>query len=368
VRELPTGKFMLLDGHLRAETTPDMEVPVLIVDLNDEEADKLLLTLDPLASLAQGDLDQVKQLLSSVTSDDEGVRALLGTIADQYLTVGCEVSEDPEPHVDKADELREKWGTRLGQIWQVGPHRILCGDSRDRRMVALLCRHAEPFRVLWSDPPYGVDYGAKNKFLNRTARGNRIQRPIENDHLSEKDLEALLKDALVTVRTYAQQGASCYLMAPGGPSLPSMIAAMNSAGFDFRASLAWIKQHFVLGRSDYHYRHELVLYGWLDDGPHYFIDDRTQDSVFEIDKPSANELHPTTKPTELVARMIANSSRLGETVFDPFCGSGTTLVAAQQLRRVGLGVEVDAGYLAVTLDRLARMGLEPRLEFEEVQG
>jgi DNA modification methylase len=361
VRELPNGKFMLLDGHLRATTTPDMLVPTLVLDLSEEEADKLLLTLDPLASLAQADLDQVRQLLSSVTTDDEGVRSLLSVIADEYVPDKIELSEDPDPQIDKADELRKKWNTQPGQVWQVGRHRFLCGDCRDREMLARLFEDRQEFTLLWSDPPYGVDYSSKNQFLNRAGRGNRIQRPIENDHLQIADLAALLKDALVNARTHARPGAACYLMAPGGPVLPSMIAAMNAASFMFRASLVWVKQHFVLGRSDYHCRHETILYGWSDDGPHYFVDDRTQDSVFEIDKPSTSDLHPTTKPTELVARMIANSSRIGEIVFDPFCGSGTTLVAAQQTGRVGFGVEIDPGYAAVTLDRLARMGLEPKV-------
>jgi DNA modification methylase len=112
---------------------------------------------------------------------------------------------------------------------------------------------------------------------------------------------------------------------------------------------------------DYHFRHEPILYGWLENGAHFFTDDRTQDSVFEVDKPHASEFHPTTKPVELIARMIANSSRMGELVYDPFCGSGSTLLAAHQLDRIGYGIEIDAGYVAVTLERLAALGLKPQL-------
>ncbi len=123
----------------------------------------------------------------------------------------------------------------------------------------------------------------------------------------------------------------------------------------------WVKQQFVIGMSDYHYRHEAILYGWLGNGPHYFTNDRTHDSVFEVDKPHVAELHPTTKPVELVAQMIANSSRIGEIIYDPFLGSGTTLVAAHQLGRVGYGAEIDPGYTEVCLQRLADLGLEPKL-------
>lgn len=125
--------------------------------------------------------------------------------------------------------------------------------------------------------------------------------------------------------------------------------------------MIWLKQTFVLGRADYHYRHEPILYGWIANGPHYFAGDRTQDSVFEIDRPTSSELHPTSKPVELIAKMIANSSRPGQIVYDPFAGSGSTLVAAHQLGRVGYGCEIDPGYVAVTLERLSLLGLKPTL-------
>ena len=116
-----------------------------------------------------------------------------------------------------------------------------------------------------------------------------------------------------------------------------------------------------MGRADYHYRHEPILYGWIENGPHYFVDDRTHDSVFEVNRPVVSDLHPTTKPVELIAKMLANSSRSGELVFDPFAGSGSTIVAAHQLDRVGYGCEIDPGYLAVSLERLSILGLKPRL-------
>jgi DNA modification methylase len=116
-----------------------------------------------------------------------------------------------------------------------------------------------------------------------------------------------------------------------------------------------------MSESDYHFRHELVLYGWLNNGAHHWDGDRSQDSVFEVDRPRASDLHPTTKPVELIARMVANSSRPGELVYDPFCGSGSTIVAAHQLGRIGFGCEIDPAYLAVELERLSRLGLRAEL-------
>jgi DNA modification methylase len=148
---------------------------------------------------------------------------------------------------------------------------------------------------------------------------------------------------------------------PASPLLPYFIQAFTAAGFTYRAQLTWVKQQFVIGMADYHHRFEPILYGWLPDAAHYFIDYRTQDDVFEVDKPHASEFHPTTKPVELIARMIANSSRSEELVYDPFCGSGSTLLAAHQLGRIGYGVETDPGYVAVTLERMSTLGLRPEV-------
>jgi DNA modification methylase len=364
-RILPDGKIGLIDGHLRKSATPKMEVPVLIVDLNDEEADKLLLTLDPLASMAEADQNKVMALLETVRSDSQAVASLLERIAGeaawQALNGPTKVVEVPA-QIDRAAELQAKWGTAAGQAWQIGPHRLVCGDCRDEGTVGRLWRDGRPkLRMVWTDPPYGVDYAAKNAFLNRSDRGNRIQAPIENDKLTAGETGIMFKQALTVARQFAEPGAACYATVPSGPLLFYFFQAFTAAGFTFHAQLTWVKHHFVIGMADYHHRYEPILYGWLPDAAHYFVDDRSHDDVFEIDKPHISDLHPTTKPVELVARMVANSSRRGETVYDPFCGSGTTLVACEQLGRIGYGVEISAEYVAVALERLSTLGLEPSL-------
>ena len=363
VRELPDQRLMLIDGHLRAETMPNEEVPVLVLNLNEGESDKLLLTLDPLAGMAVADSERLDALLDSVRTNDPAIQALLDDLRAQegLLLENLNELADPEPQVDKAEELRCKWGTEAGQLWQAGPHRLVCGDSRDPDTIGRLWEGGRKFRMLWCDPPYGVDYAGKNELLNRTDRGNRIQKPIANDELGPQAVAALFRDVLRQALAYAAKGAACYATVPSGTLLPHFIAAFDDSGFTFKHLLVWIKQHFVIGMSDYQPRHEPVLYGWREDGPHFFIPDRSQTSVFEVDKPYASDLHPTTKPVALMARMIANSSRPGETVYDPFCGSGSTIVAAAQLKRVGYGCELDPGYLAVELERLASLGLKPEL-------
>jgi DNA modification methylase len=362
-RELPDGRLQLLDGHLRAGLMPDEEVPVLILDLNEAEADKLLLTLDPLASMASTDSERLAALLETWRTDNPAIQALLDNLRAQegLLLENLNDLADPEPQIDKAEELRCKWGTATGQLWQAGPHRLICGDCRNLDTIERLWEDGQKFRLLCCDPPYGIDYAAKNEFLNRSDRGNRLQRPIANDELGPQAVAVLFTDALKQALVFAAKGAACYATVPSGTLLPYFIAAFDASGFSFRHLLVWVKHHFVIGMGDYQPRHEPVLYGWLENGPHYFIPDRCQSSVFEVDKPHANDLHPTSKPVALIARMIANSSRAGEVVYDPFCGSGSTIVAAAQLKRVGYGCEIDPGYLAVELERLASLGLRPEL-------
>ena len=216
--------------------------------------------------------------------------------------------------------------------------------------------------MIWTDPPFGVNYGAKTEWTDQHAAGAR-RRPIENDTLKPIELQKLFADVLIAAREHALPGAVIYAAVPS-VYLKYFIQGLEDGGFGYRHCLVWLKQTFVLGRSDYHYRHEPILYGWLENGRHYFSNDRSQDSVFEINRPMVSEFHPTTKPVELIARMIASSSRPGELVFDPFAGSGSTILAAHQLGRIGYGCELDAAYLAVQLERLSMQGLRPELSGE----
>lgn len=355
-RETPTG-LMLIDGHLRAETTPDQTVPVLILDVNEAEADKILATLDPLAGMAEMDKEALRALTAVIETSSRDVRELLESLSGR--PTGGKL-QDPEPQIDRAAELQRKWSTNTGQSWQIGPHRLTCGDSREKGDVGRLWREGSPkIRMIWTDPPFGINYSAKNAYLNRSDRGNRIQVPIENDNLTAGETGIMFKKALEVAKQFAEPGAACYATVPAGPMLIYFVQALIAAGFSYRAQLVWVKQQFVIGMADYHHRFEPILYAWLPDAAHYFTEDRSQDDVFQVDKPHVSDLHPTTKPVELIAQMVVNSSRSGEIVYDPFCGSGSTLLAAHQLGRIGYGVEIDPGYIAVALERLSALGLKP---------
>jgi DNA modification methylase len=361
-RDTPDG-LELLDGHLRAETTPNMMVPVVIVDLTEDEADKFLLTGDALTGMALVDAKQVQALIQTLKFENESIGALLENIAGEAALAAINSNlrlDAPEAQIDKATELQRKWGTLSGQLWKINSHHLICGDSTEPAVVSRLFAAADPrLRVAWTDCPYGIDYASKNQYLNRSDRGHRVQKPIIND--DSPNVHALLANALRIGREWALPGAVVYATVPSGPLLPGFIDALNASGFTFRHLLVWVKNQFVIGMSDYHYKHEAILYGWLGNGAHYWAGDRSQDSIFEVDRPHVSDLHSTTKPVELVERMIANSSRPTDGIYDPFCGSGTTLIACERLGRIGYGVEIDPAYVAVALERLSSLNLTPEL-------
>jgi DNA modification methylase len=363
-RELPDGSLELIDGHLRAETTPDELVPVLVLDVTEEEADKLLATLDPLAGMAEVDGKRLQELLTRVRSDDQAVLELLKRTAGNRLwqIVHPEEIDEAEVSLERADELRKQWGTERGQLWQIGPNRLLCGDCTVEDEVRRLWCGEDRFRMVWTDAPYGISYViAKNKALKHLHKGTRVKTDIINDSLSPAQTHDLFRAALTVAVKWAKRGAACYAAVPAGPLMVGFIQAFVAAGFSFKHHLVWVKQQMVLGRSDYHYRHEPIIYGWIETGPHYFTEDRTQTTVFEVNKPASSIFHPTQKPVELIARMVSNSSQPGERIYDPFSGSGSTLLAAHQLGRIGYGCEIHPGYIAVTLERLSLLGLRPAL-------
>lgn len=268
-----------------------------------------------------------------------------------------ELPEESPPPIDKAAELQEKWGVNKGDIWQLGPHRIACGDCTDRKVVSVL--FDGQLADLWlTDPPYGVSYADKNAFLNTISRGNRIQKRIENDHASMDDMKKLWGKAALLAYDFTTSQASYYWFACQGGD--QMMMMMIGEKWKVRHELIWLKNNHVLGRTDYNYKHEPILYGWKRDGTHKFYGG-FQTSVLEFDKPLKSDLHPTMKPVPLVSKLIRNSSRPGELVYDSFLGSGTTLASCHNLERSCVGIEISPSYAAVCLQRMADMGLAPVL-------
>lgn len=231
--------------------------------------------------------------------------------------------------------------TRLGDLWCLGDHRVLCGDATDPAAYLRLLGDAQA-DMAFTDPPYNVNYAnaAKDRL-----RGT--SRPILNDNLGE-DFQGFLQ-AACTPLLAATRGA--VYIAMSSSELDVLQAAFRAAGGKWSTFLIWAKNHFTLGRSDYQRQYEPILYGWAEGGPHYWCGARDQGDVWHIAKPVRNDLHPTMKPVELVERAIRNSSRVNDVVLDPFGGSGTTLIASEKTGRCARLIELDPKYVDVIVQR-----------------
>lgn len=342
-RELDDGTLMLIDGHMRAEATNDQMIPVLILDVDEAESDKLLATFDPIAAMAESNPAALDALLRNVNTSSEALQKMLAELADGAgLYQDKEVVEDkiPEPPVDPI--------TKPGDLWLLGDHRVLCGDSTKAEDVQRLMAGANAQLVI-TDPPYGVSYSDKNAFLNSIDKGNKNQTKIENDHLNKQETQAMWRSAFKNMAEAMGAGAVVYCFMPQGGDQMMMMMMMSQGGIEPRHELIWLKNNHVLGRSDYNYKHEPILYAWKKGGHRFYGGFST--SVIECKRPHSSKLHPTMKPVELVAILAQNSSQTNDTIYDPFLGSGTTLIAAEQLNRKCYGMEISPNYCDVIVKR-----------------
>ena len=350
------GALVVIDGHLRKDAAPQ-RWPVLILDVDDAEADYLLATHDPLAAMATADAGALDALLSSVHSGEAAVQAMLAELAEGAGLYAPKDDSDADPQIDRAEELRQEWGVEPGQLWRLPSrtpgqeHRLICGDCTDGAVVERVMG-GERAEIVWTDPPYGVAVGDKNKFLNAIGRSNRVEENLVNDTLDELALVAMLESAFDCAIDHCTAGAAWHVAAPPGP-LHVLFGQVLKARGIWRQTIQWVKNNatFAPLGVDYHWRAEPIFYGWLPNAAHRFYGGRKQDTVWEIDRPQKSPEHPTMKPVELVQRAITNHSREGEIVYDPFVGSGTTIIAAENLSRQCLAVEISPKYVAVALQR-----------------
>lgn len=231
----------------------------------------------------------------------------------------------------------------LGDLFEIGEHRLLCGDSTKAEDIKRLMAGGEADLIV-TDPPYGVAY------VGKTADALTIQ----NDAMTPDQTFALWESALDNAMANMKDGGGIYATVPAGRLQLGFMRVMDEREC-LRQVMVWNKSQMVLGHSDYHYKHEPILYGWKPGASHYFTSDRTQTTVFDFEKPQRNGEHPTMKPVALWAKMISNSSKEGWRIYDPFLGSGTTMVAAHQLGRKCYGIELEPKYCDVILRRMLKL-------------
>lgn len=334
----PGGEVVAGNTRLKAARELGMEhVPVVRFEGSELDALAFGIADNRTGEVAEWEDEALRKLLANLAAEDslEGV----GFTPEEVETILAAGAEAPEVEDAPPPAPPEDPVTQPGDLWVMGEHRLLCGDARrpeDIRWV-LDGKQAD---LVWTDPPYGVSYVGKTD--------DALE--IENDELAGEDLERFLEEALGNAAEDTKPGGAWYIAAPAGPNFLPFAKVLDRLGI-WRQTLVWLKDVFVLGRSDFHYRHEALFYGWKPGAAHQEPPDRTHDTVWSFDRPKVSREHPTMKPVELVVHALQMSSGRGDLVLDPFLGSGTTVIAAEGTGRRAAGLELDPRYADVIVRR-----------------
>jgi len=338
---------VLVAGHGRLAAARKLglsTVPVVVLDhLTPTQRRALVLADNRLAELSTWD-DALLRIELEALQDEGFDLDLTGFDADALaeLLAGEEPEHEGQTEDDAVPEMPEEPVSKPGDVWRLGPHRLVCGDATTAETYAQLFPDGERADMVFTDPPYNVNYAnsAKDKLRGK-------HRPILNDALGA-GFHDFLYDALSLLVAHTR---GAIYVAMSSSELDTLQAAFRSAGGHWSTFIIWAKNTFTLGRADYQRQYEPILYGWPEGAERYWCGDRDQGDVWQIKKPQKNDLHPTMKPVELVERAIRNSSRPGDVVLDPFGGSGTTLIAAEKSGRVARLIELDPKYADVIVRR-----------------
>ena len=337
---------VIVAGHGRLAAAQKLAmamVPVVVLEhLSPTQRRALVIADNRIAENAGWDDSMLRVEMEALQLDDFDM-SLTGFDADALAELMAGGGGDDSGNTDD-DDVPEVLGTVIsstGDVWLLGPHRLLCGDSTLEESYAQLLQ-GEEVDMVFTDPPYNVNYAntAKDKMRGKN-------RAILNDNLGDGFYDFLLAALTPTV---ANCRGAIYV-AMSSSELDVLQSAFREAGGKWSTFVIWAKNTFTMGRSDYQRQYEPILYGWPEGGKHHWCGDRDQSDVWQIKKPHKNDLHPTMKPVELVERAIRNSSRLGNSVMDPFGGSGTTLIAAEKTGRIARLIELDPKYVDVIVRR-----------------
>jgi len=333
----PDGTVIAGNGFLAAAHALGwLDVWVVETNLEGEEAMAFALADNRTAELAEWDLEILAASFARLQAAGVPVSGL-GWTDEDASRIADAVRRSIEKRDAEVEDVPENPVSKTGEVYDLGPHRLACGDCRNQDLFSDLMGTSFG-AMLWTDPPYGVAY------VGKTAEALTI----DND--KPEDLQALLRDAFFACDSYLEPGAGIYIAHPAGRLSLVFCEAMIASGWHWHQTLVWVKNSMVLGHSDHHYKHEPILYGWKGKDRRWF-GGRDKVSVFEVDRPSRSTEHPTMKPVDLIEPMIVNSTAAGEIVIDPFGGSGSTLIAANNAGRIARLVELDPGYCDVVRKR-----------------
>ena len=343
---LATADGTIFAGNMRYRAAQQLgwaEVPAVLVDIPEQLARERALRDN--AQWGEWEEDDLATLLAELRVDGSELDLLgfdereLQQLLDRATTgIGLTDPDDVPP-------LLEEPVTQPGDLYLLGEHRVLCGDATNRDDAAMVM-DGKTAACMWTDPPYGVEYQG----------GTKEHLTLRNDR--PETLEALLAESFTEADQVLAPGAAIYVCHPAGALSLTFGQQFLARGWRLHQTLVWVKDAFVLGRSDYHYKHEPVLFGYKlaeagrrGRGSRGWYGGNDAASVFEVPRPKASPDHPTAKPVPLITAMLRNSTRTGDVVIDPYLGSGSTLVACEELGRVCCGLELDPRYVDVVVRR-----------------
>jgi site-specific DNA-methyltransferase (adenine-specific) len=336
IRPIVVNKdMMVLGGNMRLKACVEaglVEVPIIIADNLTKEQEKEFLIKDNVSG-GEWDWDMIANEWNEVELIEWGLDIPLD------FQTELEAEEDEFDVPDGGIET----DIVLGDLFEIGEHRLLCGDSTQTDTFEKLMQ-GEMADMVVTDPPYNVAYEGKTKDALT----------IENDSMSNDDFYKFLYDFYTALTTAVKKGGAIYVWHASSEVI-NFGKAMVDAGWLLKQQLIWVKNTMVMGRQDYQWKHEPCLYGWLKGGSHKWYSDRKQTTVINFDKPQRNGEHPTMKPIGLFSYQIENSSKVGDIIIDAFGGSGTTMVACEQLKRKARVIEFDPRYCQVIIDRMKKL-------------
>lgn len=326
----------IVTGHTRLKAAKKLgmkTVPCIVADdLTPEQIKAFRLADNKVAEAAEWDMELLNKELDGIVDIDMS-DFNFGDITDSPSSE--DVVEDNGENIELPSEPK----TRLGDIWMIGRHKLMCGDATSEDVLKRLVG-GDKVDMYLTDPPYNVAYEGKTE----------DKLTIQNDSMEDSAFYQFLVDSFVAADSVMNEGAAFYIWHADSEGY-NFRGACRAVEWELRECLIWNKNTMVLGRQDYQWKHEPCLYGWKGGAAHNWYSDRKQTTVIDMNKPNRNAEHPTMKPVQLFAYLMENSSKPGDIILDSFCGSGTTLIACEQMGRVARVLEIDPKYCDVIIKR-----------------
>lgn len=337
----------VVGGHQRLSVLKHLgekSVDCIVVDMDLQKEKALNIALNKISG--QWDVPLLTDLLKDL--DESGFNVTLTGFDANELDdlfkddIEDAVKEDDDFDIDKELENIKETRTKLGDIWHIGKHKLMCGDSTKKEDIRALLGDKKATCV-FTDPPWNVDYGG-------ASHPSWKQRSIMNDSMTTEQFGEFLAKAFGSLKEVLVEGAMVYVVM-SGQEWGNIMQVMDMCGYHWSSTIIWAKDSLVLSRKDYHTQYEPIWYGWLNGTRICPLADRKQSDLWQIPRPKKSEEHPTMKPIELVARALMNSSHKHDTVIDLFGGSGTTIMASEQTGRECCMMELDPKYCDVIVNR-----------------